>query len=1143
MKKKLRNTILKVMRIFLVLIAIGLSSARANTALGQSKVDINVENVSLEELFKEIQKASSFIFFYNDNVLNNKKRISIMLNNVAVSEILDKAFLNTDLTYKIIEKQIVIKKNELTPTKIIINNSNLLKQFELSGTIYDINGKPLPGANILEKGTTNGVTSDFDGKYSINLSNENAVLVVSYIGFASKEVIVNGKISLDVILEESAAGLEEVVLVGYGVQKRVNVIGSVETVGAKELSRVAVSNISNALAGQLPGAVIQQSNGEPGNDRSTIRIRGTGTIGNGEPLVVIDGIPGRDLNSLNISDVESISVLKDASAAIYGARAANGVILITTKKGSKETPLTLNYGFYYGFQSPTKLPKMANAATYAEMIRETQLYAGVDEANMKYSLGDIERFQSGLFPWTNPNTDWFKESLADFSITKNHNLSLSGGSKDVSYWISFGSQQDEGIFKNSPTKFNRYNIKANVNANVNKYLSLGLDINSSQENRNYPSTSANFNFEGAIKSLPTSAAFYPNGFPGPDISYGQNPVVSSTSQTGFDNSKKYRTNTIFSANLKIPEITGLTLSSYYAYDLSLGQRKLFQTPWTLYQLNEPAYFASGNTGVEDGSAFLVGSLKGGDIKPFLRNYYDDSVTKTFNAKLDYIKTINNVHNFNAFFAYETSEFEGKGITAFRRNFISDRLPYLFAGSDAEKDNSEFVSIDSRINYFGRFSYDYNETYLFQLSFRRDGSLRFSKENGRWGNFPSMLAGWKISNEDFWKKNMKFIDFFKLKASWGQMGNDLVDPFQYLSSFELSTGAVLGSRFYSAGLSQDTASNPLITWEVANVYNAGFESLMFNNRLELNLDVFYQRRNNILIKRNASVPEFTGINLPDENFGLVDNRGFEVVLGYHDQIDAFSYSFNANMAFSRNKVIEFDEPAQNVPWQKLTGNPLGTELLYNAIGIFRDQAQINNTPHVEGAQPGDIIIEDFDKNGEINNDDRILFPETVAPEITYGISFNFNYKNWGLSGLVQGTGNSMRRMYAQLQGFSGNYFEYDANGRWTPENIDAQKPRAFDRNDAYWRSDYLTNYTFQSTAYARMKNMQLTYSLPKSIQESFGLSTGQIYLSGQNLFLIYSGNKITDPELGGNERLDDQYSTNATFYPLMKTFAIGARITF
>ncbi len=272
---------------------------------------------------------------------------------------------------------------------------------------------------------------------------------------------------------------------------------------------------------------------------------------------------------------------------------------------------------------------------------------------------------------------------------------------------------------------------------MNEYLTLGLNINGVQEDRMYPSVDAGFNLDGAIKSLPTSPAYYPNGLPGPDIAYGQNPVVTVTDQTGFDNSKRYKANNIFSANLKIPGIKGLSLASYFAYDLNIGQRKLFQKPWTLYQLDEPAYLAAGNTGAEDGSAFLVGSLKGVP-EPNLRNFYDDSRNKTFNIKADYTNTFNGVHNVSAFVAYETSEYEGKGIEAYRRYFISDQLPYLFAGGDLEKNNNEFVSIDSRINYFGRLSYNYKETYLFQFSFRRDGSLRFSKESGRWGNFPSVL---------------------------------------------------------------------------------------------------------------------------------------------------------------------------------------------------------------------------------------------------------------------------------------------------------------------------------------------------------------------------------------------------------------------
>ncbi|MEO5650798.1 MAG: TonB-dependent receptor, partial [Ginsengibacter sp.] len=887
---------------------------------------------------------------------------------------------------------------------------------EITGIVRGSKGE-LHNVSVTLKNNPNlGTTTNTNGRYSIKAS-ENNTLVFTSIGYNTVEIPVNGQATIDVTMLETNVGLDEVVVIGYGTQKKVNVIGSVSTITSKELIASPVSNITNALAGRLPGAIVQQSNGQPGSDGASILIRGLATLGNNEPLVVVDGIQGRDINSINVNDVESISVLKDASAAIYGARSANGVILVTTKHGKEGTPVSVNYSFYAGWLSPTQLPKMADAATYAQMIHEMQSYQGVAEPNMQFSLDDIEKYKSGKYLWTHPNTNWFDAALAKNSHTQSHDIAVSGGSKSVNYYFSFGTQQDDGIFKNSATSFNRYNVKATIDAKINNYLTLGFNFSGSQEDRNYPSTDAGFNFEGALKSLPTSPAYYPNGLPGPDIAYGQNPVVSSTSQTGFNDSKRYRLNNIFSASLKVPGITGLTLSSYFAYDVNLGQQKLFQKPWILYQLDEPAYLAAGNTGSEDGSAFLIGTPKGTN-DPFLRDSYDDANTKTWNIKADYTRSIGN-HNISAFIAYEASEYEGKGIDAFRRYFISDQLPYLFAGGDAEKDNSEFVEIDSRINYFGRVSYNYKETYLFQFSLRRDGSLRFSKESGRWGNFPSVLAGWNISKEKFWQNHVKFANFFKLKASWGQLGNDLVAPFQYLSSYSLSTGYVLGSgRVYSAGLSQLGASNPNITWEVANVYNAGFESLLFDNKVTLNADFFYQRRNNILVKRNASVPDFTGIQLPDENYGVVDNLGFEVVLGYADRSRNFSYSVNGNLAFARNKVINFDEPAKQVPWQVLTGHPQGSQLLYKAIGIFKDDEEISKTPHVDGAIPGDIIIQDYNHDGIINDDDRVIFPKTVNPEITFGFNFNLRYKNWSLNGLIQGSGNAMRLVYAQLQGLAG-----------------------------------------------------------------------------------------------------------------------------
>lgn len=1014
----------------------------------------------------------------------------------------------------------------------------------VKGLVTDTKGQPLPGVNVLLKGTTVGAVSDESGRYTI-IAPATGTLIYSYIGSASKEILVGEQASINVQLEADNSSLSDVVVIGYGREKKVNVIGSVVTVSSKDITAAPVSNIANALAGRMPGAIIQQASGEPGQDAATIVVRGSATLGNNSPLYVVDGVQDRDMNSINGNDVESVSVLKDASAAIYGSRAANGVILVTTKRGRATTPLSVNYNFSQGWLTPTALPKMADAFNYSSMIREMQTYAGTDETNMTYSLDDIKKFRTGQVPWTHPNTDWIGASFKKFSQTRSHHVSMNGGSEAVNYYVSFGNQRDEGIFTNSATSFNRFNLKATVDAKINEYLTLGLDLNGAQENRKYPSTSAGFNLDGAIKSLPTSPATYPNGLPGPDIAYGQNPVVTVTDQTGFDNSKNYRIYSTFSANLKIPWVEGLSLASYYAYDLNTGNRKYFAKPWTLYSLDVPAYLAAGNTGVEDGSAFLIGSLKG-PSDPNLNNFSSNSTNKTFNFKVDYTKSFKGGHNISAFAAVETAELQNGGFNASRRYFISDQLPYLTFGSDVEKNNSEYIYIDSRANYFGRISYNLNETYLFQFSFRRDGSIRFSEESGRWGNFPAVLAGWRVSNEEFWKKNVRFINYFKLKASWGQLGNDIADAFQYLPSYALSTGYALGSgRTYASGLTLSKAPNPNLTWEVANISNIGFESLWFGNKFSLAADLFRQRRSKILVPRRASVPDFTGLLLPDENFGVVDLKGLEIVAGYNDRISKdLSYSVTGNFAYARNRVVFFDEAEKTVPWQVLTGSPQSSELIYHAIGVYSTQDQIDKSPHVDGAIPGDIIIQDVNGDGEITADDRLLNKKTENPEITYGISFNLTYKNFSLNALVQGAENSSRRVLVELQGLAGNYFAYDAEGRWTPDNINASKPRAFDRNNAYWRSGYVTDYSYQNGGYARLKNLQLAYTIPASFYSKLKLKGAQLYAAGQNLFLIYNKNKLLDPEVGGIRTTLTTSGPNSGVYnyPIMKVLSVGARIT-
>lgn len=1124
--------LIRTMKLTCLLITFALLQVSAETYSQTKKLTLNLKNTPLSVLFEEIEKTSEFHFFYDSGSLDLSQKVTVAVEDSNIEEVLEKLFSDSGISYEIFDRYIILKGEEKRRIREGFF-AQQQQQHSISGKVTDTGGEPLPGVTVVVKGTTQGTVTNAGGEYSLANIPTNATLQFSFVGMRMQEVEVGNQTLINISMEEETFGLEEVVAIGYGTQKKVNVIGSVTTVNNDELTAAPVGRIANALTGRMPGATIMQSSGEPGNDAPSIRIRGNSTLGNNAPLIVVDGIPGRDLNSLHPEDIESITVLKDAAAGIYGARAANGVILVTTKRGDFNKAPTFTYRFSEGFLTPTMLPEMTDAATYATMIRENQSYRGVEEANMMYSEEDIVKYASGEYPWTHPNTNWFDSALRRYSSTRHHSFSVAGGAKSINYYTSFGYQLDDGIYKNNNTSYNRYNLKAALNIKINEYISLGIDIAGAREDKMYGTKSASSNFTSLIRMYPTSHALFPNGLPGPDIERGDQPMVSASAETGFNDDQRYRSNNMLSAQFIVPGVEGLSLSGYFAYDVYFQQRKLFQKPWTLYSFNKDAYLAAGNTGKEDGSDFLLASSYGYS-EPRLTNYSTRSDSRTTNLKIDYTRSFADVHNLSAFVSYESFEYYYQSFNAFRRYFLSDKLPYLFAGGDAEKSNGESVDHDARMNFFGRASYNYKETYMLQFSFRRDGSLRFSKEAGRWGNFPSVLLGWRPSNYEWWKDSFGFIDYLKFKASWGQMGNDAVPAYQYLSSYRFSGGYALGnSQDYNLGLVQANTPNPHITWEVANMFNVGWESMLWDSRINFDTDLFYERRNNILITKNASVPQFTGLELPDENFGIVDSKGIELVLGYSKTGGDFTYKINGNFSFARNKIVEYDEPERNVAWQERTGLPQNALLLYRSLGIFRDEEHVNSLPHLQGARPGDIIIEDYDKDGKITNDDRQLFPLTTTPEINYGLSFNLNYRNFELTGLFHGAARGMRRAYYEIQGTGGNYLQWASEDRWTPENTNASKPRAFERIEEYWRQDYITDFDYMPISFLRLKNLQLKYTIPQSVLGyTKVVKDFNVYFSGQNLWLVYSGNEIMDPEV-----------SNVTSYPLMKVYSLGAQITF
>jgi len=693
---------LQIMRNAIILLFIGILQAHAIDSYSQNtRLSLNFSETELVSVLDKIEQESEFFFLYNEKLLDTGRKVSIEANYELISSILDNLFSGTDVRYTIIDRKIILAPDYLTSEP---------QQNRITGTVTDKDGTPLPGVNVVVTGTTLGSITDVDGKYSIEVPQGAKSLSFTFVGMEKQEITIGTLTQINATLSESAIGLEEVVVIGYGTQKKINVIGSVTTISNEQLTSSPVSNVSNALSGRLPGVVVQQLSGLPGDDAAKITIRGNVTLGETSPLIVIDGVAGRDLNSLEPGDIESLTVLKDASAGIYGSRAANGVILVTTKRGS-ESPALFEYDYYQGWETPTLLPKMADAATYAQLIREVETYRGVTEDNLQFSLEDIEKYKSGAYPWTHPNTDWFDAAMNKYTNTNHQTLRVSGGTKLIRYFTSFGKQSDNGIYSANATTFDRYNLKAAVDMTINQYLTISLDINGSQQNRMYPTKSSSSIFGAMIRNKPTRPAFWPNGLPGPDIEYGDQPAVSSSFETGFDDDKRYLSQNLISFNLKVPKVEGLTISGYYAYDMDFRIRKVFAKPITLYSLNESGYLAAGNDGSQDGSDFLVGALRGTIPEPRLTDYYDDTKTATTNFKTSYEKTFNEVHNLNMFIAVESTDYLSKGINAFRRYFLSDQLPYLFAGGNEEINNGSSISIDSRLNYFGRLSYNYSEKYL------------------------------------------------------------------------------------------------------------------------------------------------------------------------------------------------------------------------------------------------------------------------------------------------------------------------------------------------------------------------------------------------------------------------------------------------
>lgn len=986
----------------------------------------------------------------------------------------------------------------------------------VKGRVKDVKNLSLPGVTIMVKGTQKGTASDEKGNFTLSDVDPQATLVLQFIGYEQQEYPVNGKTTFDILLKETEKQLDEYVVTGYGTTKKVTKTGSVSTVKGSEIKQAPTVNVSNALVGRVSGLMAINNSGEPGYDGSRILIRGRSTFRNSDPLVVIDGIPRDGFQRLNPNDIENISVLKDASAAIFGSRAANGVILITTKRGRTGKPL-LSYSFNQGFTQATRLPEMADAPTYARIVNEINVNSG-DQP--KFTEEEIQKFADGSDPWRYPNTDWIDEVVKPLSSQSRHDLSLRGGSDKFIYFVSLGTLFQDGIFKNSATNYRQHNIRANLDANVNKYLTVRLDLAGRLEDRNFPPRSAGSIFRALLRGRPTEAARWPNGLPGPDIEYGDNPVVTSTNEIGYQRDKTYVINSNLGVLLYIPGVEGLFVDGNFALDQNFNFNKRFIKPWTLYTLQ----------GFDANNQPQLEASQRGISSPELEEWFNQNQSITINAKINYLRSFGK-HNVGAIVAIERNESKGDNLWARRRYFMSGAIDQLFAGSNDEKDNTGGGFDYARLNYFGRLSYNYDEKYLFDFNWRYDGSQNFPS-NKRFGFFPGVSAGWVLSRENFWKSAIgSTVDYFKLRASYGQMGNDQVAAFQYLNTFNIATGGMaFGEKVYQ-GIYALRIPNENITWEVSNNLDVAIEAKFFNGLIGLEAEYFYTNRYSILTPRSASVPIYTGLTLPDENIGKVKNQGIDLHLTHKRTVKKFTYEIVANISHARNKIVFWDE-VPNVPeWQRSTGKQIGANLYYDAIGIFRDQKAIDDYPHIGGAVPGDVIFRDVNEDGQINDLDRIRVNRSEYPTWNYGLTLGADYKGFDLTMLWQAATGSSQYIRTE-SGLIGNFPMKIAADRWTKDNIDASMPRPYDRDREYWVSRQNTFWLWD-TDYLRLKTVELGYSISERLRKRAGLEELRFYVSGQNLLTIDKV-KIFDPE---------SPTGSGQFYPQTRIFNAGLNVTF
>ncbi len=1018
---------------------------------------------------------------------------------------------------------------------VLAATANSFAQNVVKGVVMDIADNPLPGVSVVVKGSTVGTTTDLDGNYSINAP-KNGILVFTYIGMAKEEVKVSGRQTLNVTLEEDVSVLNEVVVVGYGIQKKLHLTGSVSSVSAKDLTKSTTSNISQALVGKLPGLMSQQTTGAPGSDNATLLVRGRSTYqGNDGPLMLVDGVE-RAMWQIDPNDVESVTILKDASAcAVYGMKAAGGVILVTTKRGT-EGKTSINYKGTLTLSHATTLPKFMNGTQYMQWYNLAKKLDGekpyfTDEEIAMTCNGDPT---DGL-----ENTDW-QEPLYRTTLMHQHSLSISGGSDKTKYFISGGFINQNGFIEGH--KNQRGHFRSNIDTKPIEGLNVSLNIAGRIEDYNQPgaNTYENQQDNNIVGALLYAAPFIPleyEGYPTSGYRGGTNPLYAAD-HSGFQKKRNVAIETSAKVEYEFPFLKGLKAGMFMSWDWQDIANKTMTYAYKImqYDISQKTYLLKNSSWLDED-----GSLNQSDMKV---------QQLLLRPSISYNNTFGN-HTVGALFLYEMSQTETNSLSAARKKFPLFDIPELDFGSDIHPKNGNggWYNETAYAGYVGRLNYAYANKYLAEFTFRYDGSYKFAKDH-RWGFFPSVSLGWVASEEDFFKEILPKVDYFKIRGSFGILGSDNVDPFLFRRKYDWTlNGAVFGSKPTTQNTLYNSVSYPMenLTWEKCRSINFGFDLNAWKGLLGIEFDVFYKYTYDILRPISGAYPPSLGGHVPGiENSGAFDNRGFELTLKHANRIGQVSYNVNGNLSFARNRILRMTQADGTLPWKNRLGTSVGDIWGYKALGLYQTQEELDNAPiSSHPVRLGDIRYADIDGDGRLTWNDEVKIARSTMPEMMFSLTADAQWKGFDFS--VQFQGAALCDKMLQHEWYNGardqtpltrpwyagwdNAPLYLVENSWRPDNTNAEYPRL--STVASSNSSEVSDFWKRNGAYLRLKNVTLGYTFPKKWMKKAGINNLRLFASGFNL-LTFTDFKYLDPE-----------SSNVIqgYYPQQRTFTFGVDVTF